>query len=140
MRFALVHRSIQRSQRVVRSAARPKTVRAVHKVLLVDCFEHFPDRVLYDLVLDRRDADRTSFPLLFRNVHASDRLMSPSPRPQPLVQAREIPLQFLTVSRLRDAIDPHRSILPQPVVGPLQSRYIDPMRQRKDLPRISLRS
>jgi len=45
------------------------------------------------------------------------------------VQVLEISLQILPVRLLRDPIHAHRRILAHAVIGPLQSRHIDPMRQ-----------
>ena len=51
-------------------------------------------------------------------------------RLQPRVQVLEVRLQVLPVLLLRDPIHAHRRILRMPVIGALQGRHIDQMRQR----------
>ena len=45
--------AVERADRVVRAAARPKPIRAVQEVLLVHGLQHVAQRTLHDLVLDR---------------------------------------------------------------------------------------
>jgi len=71
---------VEPADRVVRAASRPKAVRAVQEVLLVDCLQNVAQRTLHDLVLDRRYPDRSSRSILLRDVHAADRLMTVLPR------------------------------------------------------------
>jgi hypothetical protein len=62
-------------------------------------------------------------------------------RPHPFVQPPEVLFQSLPVLLLRDAIHPHRRILADAVVGPLQRHLIQQVRQRVEpCVRISLRS
>ena len=62
-------------------------------------------------------------------------------RPQPLVQVPDVTGQILPVLLLRDAIDPHRRILAQAVIGTFQRIWIQQMRQRVESSvRVLLRS
>jgi hypothetical protein len=53
--------------------ARPEAVRKPEEFLFVDGFEEHPRRLLDDLVLERRDAERTCSPIAFRDVHTPHR-------------------------------------------------------------------
>jgi len=111
------------------TASGPEAVRAVQKVLLVDRFQYLTHGVLDQFVLERRDPNRSRLPPFLRDVDPSDRLMAISLRLHAGVQVLEISLQILPVRLLRDPIHAHRRILAHAVIGPLQSRHIDPMRQ-----------
>jgi hypothetical protein len=71
--FASVHDPVQGSDGVMGTALRPKTVRAIQKVLLVDRFQYLAHDVLDELVLERRNPNRpaepgrTELPVLVRN-------------------------------------------------------------------------
>src|ERR1700730_8058279 len=57
-------------ERLVRRASRSKTIRAIHKVLLVDGFQNHDDRPLEDLILKSRDTDRAGlWARSFQYVH-----------------------------------------------------------------------
>ena len=112
------------------TAPGPEAVRAVQKVLLVDRLQHLAHGVLDQLVLERRDPNRPRLPSVLRDEDASDRLMAIALRLHPRVEILEVSLQVLPVRFLRDPIHAHRRILAHAVIGPLQSRHIDPMRQR----------
>ncbi len=75
-----MHDPVQGANGVMGTALRPKAIRAVQKVLLVDCFQHFAHDVLDELVLERRDPNRPRLALALRDVDTSDRLMAISLR------------------------------------------------------------
>jgi hypothetical protein len=99
--------------------------------------------VLDEIVLERTHANRPCLTLILRDADPSDRLVPILLRPQPLVQRPEVPLQVLPVLLLGDPVHPHRRLLAQTAVGPLQRRHIDQMGQRMEpslgLPLRSLR-
>src|SRR6185437_147162 len=64
----------KRVQRIVRRPARPEAVREALEFALVDGLQHHPHRLLDDLVLQRRDAERARATIAFRDVHAPHRL------------------------------------------------------------------
>ena len=70
------------------------------------------------------------FPPVLRDVDTPDRLMAIALRLHPRVQILEVSLQVLPVLLLRDPIHTHRRILAHAVIGSLQGRHIDQMRQR----------
>ncbi len=126
---------VQGAHGVMGTAPGPEAIGAVQKVLLVDRFQHLAHGVLDQLVLERRDPNRPCLALFLRDVDTPHRLMASSLRLHPGVQVLEVCLQILPIRFLRDPIHPHRyseASLPSPahaVVGPLQSRHIDAMRQ-----------
>src|SRR6266436_1723531 len=61
-------------QRLMRRPSRPEAIRTVQKVLLVDRLQRHDDRPLKDLILQSRDAQRTSLVARpFRNTHPTYR-------------------------------------------------------------------
>jgi len=79
VRLVVVHRVVDGAQGIVCPATWPEAVRAFQEILLVDRLQHLADRVLDDLVLDGRDADRSRLATTLRDVHAADRLVPPFP-------------------------------------------------------------
>ena len=63
----------QSIQRIMSAFARPEAVGKAHEVLLVDCFEHRLGRLLDNLVLQRRDAQRALPPVSSEQVHSAHR-------------------------------------------------------------------
>jgi hypothetical protein len=64
----------ERIERIVRRSARPKTVREPDEFCLQDRLQHPPRRLLDDLVFQRWDAERSRFPIAFRDEHTPHRL------------------------------------------------------------------
>ena len=127
--LALVHRSVQRTNRIVGTASRPETVRALQKILLVHRLQHLAHRLLDYLVLHCRYPYRPRPSASLGDVHSPQRLMPVPLRPQPPVQVLKIPLQSLLVLRLAHPVHPHRRVSAQSMKGTLQRRHIDQMRQ-----------
>ena len=125
LHFALVDGSVEASDGVMGAASTPKTIRAVQKVLLVHGLQHFGHGTLDNLVLQRRDPNRSRRPIILGDVHPSDRLMSITLRLHPLVQLPEVALQILPVILLGDSIHAHRGVLSDAAVGPPERRDID---------------
>jgi len=121
--------SVQSTESIMGTALRSEAVRAVQELPLVDRLQYLTQRVLDDLVLDRRDPNRPRLARFLGDVHTPDRLMPPSLGLQPRVQVLQPRPQVPPVFLLRDSIHPHRRILAEAVVGPLQARHIDQMRQ-----------
>ncbi len=82
----LVQTYPQRVQCVVRIAARPKPVTEADKVLLVNAAEHGRDRLLYDLVLQGRNAQGTQSSIGFRYPCPLGRLCPVAPAVNAVVQ------------------------------------------------------
>src|SRR4051812_32101257 len=70
----LVDGRVQSIERVVCRPFRSKPVRKPDEFRLKDWLEHHPRRLLDDLVLQRRDAERTHLPITLRDEHAPHRL------------------------------------------------------------------
>ena len=86
--------SPQRLQRLMRRATRPKAVRAVQKVLLVDRLQHHRHRPLKHLVLEGRDADGPRrLAVALRDVHPPHRGRPVRPGLDPVEQRLEVLLQ-----------------------------------------------
>ena len=111
------------------TASGSEAIRAGQEVLFVDGLQHLAHDVLDKLVLERRDPNRPRLAPFLRDVDTSDGLMAISLRLHPCVQVLEIRLQILPVLFLRDSIRTHRRIVAHAVVGTLQSRHINSMRQ-----------
>ena len=69
---------------------------------------------------DERDGD----------VYTSDRLMTILPGLQPPTEVLKICLQVSSIRFLGDPVHPHRRVCTLTVIGALQSRNVDQMRQR----------
>ena len=127
--LALVHRAVQRTNRIVGTASGPESIRALLKVLLVHRLQHLAHRLLDHLVLHRRYPYRARPSASLGDVHAPQRLMPVPLRLQPPVQVLKIRLERLPVLRLAHPVHPHRRVLAQPVKGALQRRHIHQVRQ-----------
>src|SRR4029450_9509356 len=62
-----------RAQGCMRTATRPKAIRAVGKVLLINCFQQHRHLALDRFVLERRFADRALSPVLLLTPDPYDR-------------------------------------------------------------------
>ena len=62
---------VERVQRLVLAAPRPKTIRKTQKVLLPNLIEDRPYRVLDHFVFQRRDSQWSLPPIAFRNPDSS---------------------------------------------------------------------
>ena len=71
---------VERVQRVMLAAPRPKPVREAEKVRLVDGVEHLDGGTLNDFVFQRGHAERPLPPVVLRDVHPTNRLRSVRPR------------------------------------------------------------
>ena len=69
--FGTDDRGCQCIQRIVLAATRPESVTEAHEIRLVDRIEHLHQRTLQDLVLQRRDRQRSLAAIAFVDVHAS---------------------------------------------------------------------
>ena len=127
--LALVHRSVQRTNRVVGATSGPKAVRALHEVLLVHRLQHLANRPLDYLVLDRRYPYRPRPSVSLGDVHSPQWLMSVPLRLHPPVQLYEIRLKLLPVALLAHPVHPHRRVSTQAMKGALQCRHVHQMRQ-----------
>ena len=83
----------ERVQRVVLAAPGPEPVREAQEVLLVDRVEDRHDRLLDDLVLQGRDAQRSLSPVRLRDVGSLGRLRSIRPLMHAAVQIGQPRLQ-----------------------------------------------
>jgi hypothetical protein len=121
---------MDRADRVVSTSLRSEPIGAVQKVLLIDGFQNLTHGVLDNLVLQRRDAQRPCLAWRLGDVDASDRLMTPALRPQPLVEVLQVGQQVLPVALLRDPIHAFRRSCSETTVGACQCRYIEKVGQR----------
>jgi len=103
----------------VRSSPRPEAIRAVQKVLLVDCLQYHRHRLLKHLVFKRRYPYRADFrPVPFRNVHAPHRRRSVGVSGlRSVEQLLEIALQLSRILLRRLAIHSHRAVLAHAPIG-----------------------
>ena len=62
---------VERVQRLMLAAPRPKTIRKSQKVLLPDLVENRPNRVLDHFVFQRRDSQWSLPPIAFRDPDSS---------------------------------------------------------------------
>ena len=118
----------------MRRAPRPKAVRAVEKVLLVDRLEHHGDRALQHLVLEGRDADWPRLrAIALRDVDASHGRRLVACRTSRGRAATEVVLQVRCVLRRRSA-GPRPSRRPCACAGTprCSQSKVDVMRQRRE--------
>src|SRR5450432_2299006 len=116
----------------MRAASRSEAIRAVVKHGLVDYLQHLAQRVLHYLVLDRAHPDRSGLAPLFRDMHASYRLMSIALRSDPLAQLSQVFPAILPVLLLAHTIDAHRRILANAAVGSFECWLVYQTCQLKD--------
>ena len=88
------------------AASRSETIREAQKVFLVNRIEDGDHGLLDDLVLQRRDPQRTLPPVGFRDIHPSRRLGSIRPAVDPAVQIDKSILQPGLILLPRRAVHP----------------------------------
>ena len=91
--LVLVDPGRQRVQRVMRLSARPEPVRDPPEIRLEYGVQHFRQRSLDDLVLQRRHPERAHPPVRLRNQHPPHRLGPVRSRLHPSVQVPQVTLQ-----------------------------------------------
>ena len=91
--LVLVDPGRQRVQRVMRLSARPEPVRDPPEIRLEYGVQHFRQRSLNDLVLQRRHPERAHPPVRLRNQHPPHRLGPVRSRLHPSVQVPQVTLQ-----------------------------------------------
>ena len=109
----------ERVQRLMLAASRSKPIRKAQKVLLVNRVENGDHGLLDDLVLQRRDSQRTLAPVGFRDIHSSRGLRSICSTVDPTVQI------------VKPTFQPGLILLPRPAV---HSRCRFPLQRVKALP------
>ena len=117
--LALPQHSVEDSQRIVSATSGAEAVRCLVKHRLVHDFQHLAQRVLHYLVLDRAHPDWARFAALFRDVHATYRLVTIALTLQPFVQVSQLYLEILAVLLLVHAIDAYCCILSDAAVSAL---------------------
>jgi hypothetical protein len=120
----------QRVQRVMRGAPRPKPVRESEKVLLVDRVQHLDDRPLKDLVLQRRDSERSQPPVRLGDEHPPRRPRPIAPRMNPGVQIAKVGLEICPVVSPRHTVDPRRGLRADRPIRRPQPIDIDMVQER----------
>ena len=83
----------ERVQRLMLAASRSKAIRKAQKVFLVNRVEDGDHGLLDDLILQRRDPQRTLPPVAFRDIHPSRWLRSKCSTVDPAVQIDQSTLQ-----------------------------------------------
>ena len=91
--LVLIDPGRQRVQRVMRLSARPEPVRDPPEIRLEYGVQHFRQRSLDDLVLQRRHPERAHPPVRLRNQHPPHRLGPVRSRLHPSVQVPQVTLQ-----------------------------------------------
>src|SRR5262249_13369525 len=120
---------------------RSKTVRAIQEVLLVDGLQHVAQRTLYDLVLDRRYADRSSPAVVLRDVNPANWLVTVLPRLHPYSQCLQVHREPFAVLTDRHGIDAHGRVAAQVPIRTFERCLVNEVSQREDpLFRMSFRS
>ena len=110
----------------MRRSPRPKAVRAVVEVLLVDRLQQHDDRPLKHLVLQRRNPDRPGLAAgAFRDMHPSHRRSPVRAGLGPVQERPEVALQVRLVVRGRLSVHAHRSVLARPPVGLAQPGQVE---------------
>lgn len=92
------NRYVQRVQRLMLAAPRPKAIRESPKILLVNLIKDGDHDLLNNLVLQRRNPERPLPAIRFRNVHPSRWLRSISAAVDPAVQIGEPTFQPVSYS------------------------------------------
>jgi hypothetical protein len=118
---SLVESTVQGVQRFVLAASWPEPVREAEEVGFVDGVEHLHRRSLDELVLKRRDAERSLPPVRLGDVHPTHRLGPVRSALQSMGEALEIILKCLAVVPPRFTVYTSRSLPLQLRVGEPQS-------------------
>jgi hypothetical protein len=107
-----IHRMFPRCvDRLMRRAARSKTVRTIVKILLEDRLQQHEHGLLQNLVLERWNANRTRFvAIAFRNPHATHWRRPIRSRPDLIQQRLQIGLEIDLVVGSRLAVDSRRTV------------------------------
>ena len=100
----------ERIQRLMLAASRSKTIREAQKVFLVNRIEDGDHGLLDDLVLQRRNPQRTLPPVGFRDIHPSRGLRSICSAVDPAVQVDQPTLQPGLILLPRRAVYPRCSL------------------------------
>jgi hypothetical protein len=125
-------RRVHSSQRIMRAASRPETMRAVEEIGFVNGVEHFGHCALDDFVFKRRNAERPLPFIGLGNVGSPNRQGPISVRLKARMQRLEIALQFAFIRRHRDPIHAGRCPPPQAPKRPFERRDVNVMEQRRE--------
>ena len=128
-------------KRIVRPTPRSEPVTETKKLHLVNrCQDHIHNRLLDDLVLQRRDPERSCPAVRFGYLYPPNRRRPVrSPAVQAPVQVEQALFQPFAVHVPRDAVDARRSVPPQGKVRPVQRVRRDVVEERsKTFLRVSL--
>src|SRR5208337_64673 len=132
---------VQGAKRVVCASSWSKAIRAVVKQRFVDHLQNFAQCLLYELILETGNPNRTRLPLVFWNVYTSDRLMAVTSRHQPFVQIPDVSIQGLPVLIFGDTVHSHRCVFTLAMKSPREHLLVEEMRQReKSCARVPLSS
>ena len=113
-------------QGVVRRTSRPKPIRAVVEILLVDRLQQHHDRPLEHFVLQRRDADGPGLSAsALRDMHPPHRRRPVRARLRAFQERPKVALQVFLVVRRRLAVHAHRAILARPPISLSQPCQIE---------------
>src|SRR5713101_6382270 len=130
-------RGPQRTQRVMRAAFRPKSIRAVQKVRLEHCLNDARDRTLNQSVFDRRNAQRprADFPGTLRKLHPTNRWRPIRARFQPCANILDSRLQLALELRRRLPVHSACAASVHLPPGLDEKRWREQMRQRGEAQR-----
>src|SRR5438093_402598 len=112
------------------AATLPEALRAIVKVLLVDCFQQPRHRSLDNLILERGLADRTLPPVFLLNPDAFHGCCLRASAPQTLVQVAQVGVEVLGILLRRDPIDACGARLARVAVRLPQKVLVDQVSQR----------
>ena len=129
------HQIIQLLQGLMGVALRTEAEGLIREVLLIDTFKYPRDTALDDLVLDRRDPQRTELAAPFRDVYPPSRNRTKAFRFQPLDQRVQVLLQIFRIPIPAPVILPHRLIPVKAHEALSKERSVQQMSQARKLHR-----
>ncbi len=120
-------RIVDRPQRLMGAASRPKAVRTIAEVSLVDRLQDAGNSLLDDLVLDRRQAQRTCLRIVLRDVHPFDRQRFVPLGLEAFHQIDQVGVQVLAVRMPARLVDTTSLLLAEGLIAPPQERRVQQM-------------
>src|SRR5215472_2380093 len=122
---------VERIQRVMRAASRPKAVREAEEVSFVDDVEHLDRGALEQLIFQRRHSERPLPSVWLRDEHSTHWLGSVGPALDPLSEVTEVFLQSLAIVSPRLTVDARGGFPLQAEVGsPQRGQSVDMVQER----------
>src|SRR5882724_6018162 len=131
--FSRQQSRVQSIQRLMLAPPWSEPVRKTEKVRFIDGVQHLDRRTLDDLVLQRRDSERSLPSVGLRDKHSTHRLRSVRSSLQPFGKILEVSLQRLAVVPPRLPVHAWRGFLLQSEVGHAQRvQVVDVVQKRRE--------